>query len=507
MNEMPSWLTIARLVAFVSVTCGAGTAHATEAGSAAERLFAKSAQSPLELRAFIHAMPKGAELHYHLVGGSYAENRIKIGAAQGSCIDIDTLAAVRPPCDSSRRLRPMSSALRDFDFYQSIVDAWSMRDYVPNARVNGHDKFFKTFELFEDATDLGAILSEVSNRAAGEKLSYLELMISLETQAIRQLASRIARVEDFDAMRTKLMIAGMDRYLDNAVSILNQIESEKNRILKCDEHAAEPGCKVYMRYLVSTIRTEPPETVFAQTLFGFLLAERDSRVVGINFVGPEDHPIALADYSLHMDMLKHLETRMPNVKVALHAGELTLGQVSPEDLRFHIREAVLTGGARRIGHGVDVAYEDRSSELLRMLAEQHIAVEVALTSSRVILGAVGKQHPFDIYRRFNVPIVIATDDEGVSRTDLTNELVTAVTSYGLTFNDLVSLQRNSLEYSFLPGQSLWEVPGKWRVVQPCQGDRLDQPSSACSEFLKKSKKAELQWEYERRLENFETSPE
>jgi len=195
------------------------------------------------------------------------------------------------------------------------------------------------------------------------------------------------------------------------------------------------------------------------------------------------------------------------VKVALQAGELSLGQVSPEDLRFHIREAAVTGGARRIGHGVDIAYEDRSSELLRTLAEQHIAVEVALTSSRLILGVAGKQHPLDVYRQFNVPIVIATDNEGVSRTDLTNELVTAVMSYGLTFNDLISFQRNSLEYSFLPGQSLWEVPGDWRLVQPCQGGRFDQPSSACSAFLKKSEKAGLQWEYERRLESFEASPE
>jgi adenosine deaminase len=264
---------------------------------------------------------------------------------------------------------------------------------------------------------------------------------------------------------------------------------------------------VHVRYLVSTVRTEPPESVFAQTLFGFLLAEKDTRVVGINFVGAEDHPVALADYSLHMRMLKYLRTKMPNVKVALQAGELALGQVSPEDLRFHIREAIVTGGARRIGHGVDVAYEGHSNELLHMLAEQQIAVEVALTSSRLILGVAGKQHPFDVYRQFKVPIVIVTDNEGVSRTDLTNELVTAVTSYGLTFNDLVSLQRNSLEYSFLPGQSLWEVPGKWRLVQPCQGGRFDQPSSDCSEFLKKSKKAELQWEYERRLESFEAHPE
>jgi adenosine deaminase/adenosine deaminase CECR1 len=47
----------------------------------------------------------------------------------------------------------------------------------------------------------------------------------------------------------------------------------------------------------------------------------------------------------------------------MHAGELTLGLVQPEDLTSHINDAVYTAGANRIGHGVD-AYESKSYELL-----------------------------------------------------------------------------------------------------------------------------------------------
>ncbi|MGY3618187.1 hypothetical protein [Bradyrhizobium sp. USDA 10063] len=183
-------------------------------------------------------------------------------------------------------------------------------------------------------------------------------------------------------------------------------------------------------------------------------------------------------------------------------GELTLGLVTPEQLHSHIREAVVTGGARRIGHGVDVMYEDRPYELLQMLSNRHIAVEIALTSNRLILGVAGKQHPFPIYRRLHVPLVIATDDEGVSRTDMTNELVTAVTSYGLTYSDVISLERNSLEYSFLPGQSLWEDTTNWQLTPVCRNSPKDHPSSACTALLKRSKKAELEWKYERALEQF-----
>jgi adenosine deaminase len=484
---------------------GQQPAYPNESRSAAAMRFDEVAQSPLELRSFLHAMPKGAELHYHLVGGAYAENLIRSSGNKGTCIDLNKLAAASPPCDASRGLRPISNALQDADLNRKIVDAWSMRGFVDEPGFTGHDQFFKTFALFANAVnavDAGALVSEVANRAADQRLMYMELMTSFQTQAIDKIASKINWTENFDEMFNKLSNLGIEQIVENAVRDLDQIEKDKTRILKCGQSNPEPGCNTEVRYLIQTIRTEAPAVVFAQSLFGFLLAKRDSRVVGVNFVAPEDDTLALADYSLHMRMLKYLESKMPDVNVALHAGELTLGLVTPEQLRSHIWEAVVTGGARRIGHGVDVMYENRPYELLQMLADRHIAVEIALTSNRIVLGAAGKQHPFPLYWKFNVPLVIATDDEGVSRTDMTNELLTAVTSYGLTYSDVVSLERNSLEYSFLPGQSLWEDTGSWRMALPCRDTPMDQPSFACLTLLKSSKKAEFEWNYERSLEQF-----
>lgn len=67
--------------------------------------------------------------------------------------------------------------------------------------------------------------------------------------------------------------------------------------------------------------------------------------------------MTLADYSKQMASVAFVRREVPGVAAALHAGELTMGLVPPEDLRFHVREAVLTAGARRIGHGVDIFYE------------------------------------------------------------------------------------------------------------------------------------------------------
>jgi len=206
-------------------------------------------------------------------------------------------------------------------------------------------------------------------------------------------------------------------------------------------------------------------------------------------------------------MLDFLHGLQPEMNVALHAGELTLGLVPPEELRFHVRQAVELGHARRIGHGVDIIFEDRPFELLAQMAERRILVEINLTSNDLILGMSGGREPFPIYRAAGVPMALSTDDEGVSRIDLTHEYQRAVESYRLTYRDLKELSRNALEFAFLPGPSLWEDARAFRAVPACAtttpGD--GEPSAACRTFLDGSERAALQWRLEQRFDTFERS--
>lgn len=123
--------------------------------------------------------------------------------------------------------------------------------------------------------------------------------------------------------------------------------------------------------------------------------------------------------------------------------------MDPRHLRFHIREAVEIAGAQRIGHGTDLMYEDAPHELLKLLAERNVLIEIILTSSAVILGVEGDDHPFPIYRAAGVPVALATDDEGVSRIDLTHEYQRAVATYDLSYADVKELSYDSLAYGFL----------------------------------------------------------
>ena len=229
--------------------------------------------------------------------------------------------------------------------------------------------------------------------------------------------------------------------------------------------------------------------------------------MGINFVQPEDGFISMRDYTLQMKMLDYLHSVYPQVHISLHAGELAPGLVPPEGLRFHIRQAVELGHAERIGHGVDVMYEDDAPALLKELAKKHVMIEINLSSNEGILGVKGAEHPFPLYRSAHVPVALSTDDEGVSRIDITHEYVRAALDYHLSYQDLKQLARTGMEHDFLSGASLWAAADAFTVpAAECKGVYLgaDKPTAPCKAFLDSSDKASAQWELERRFRAFES---
>lgn len=463
-------------------------------------------EGPLALHAFLAEMPKGGDLHNHLSGAVYAESWIADAATDGLCVDIATSSLIdkhdasAPNCGNGRR--PAADALSDQHFYDTLVDAFSMRSFVPSAGHSGHDQFFDTFGRFQAVTPplhMGDWLNEVSSRAAAQNEQYLELMVTPPFAHAKELAQTLGWQADFDTMRKQLLEHGLKDEISTDEQLLSQALAERTRQQHCDNANADAGCKVQIRFLYQVLRGAAPERVFAQTLLGFELASVDPRWVGINFVMPEDGYLSMRDYSLQMRMLDYLHRLYPKVHISLHAGELAPGLVPPDGLRFHIRQAVEIGHAERIGHGVDVMYEDHPAQLLQEMAARHVMVEINLTSNDVILGVRGAAHPLPMYMKYGVPVALSTDDEGVSRIDLTHEYVRAAEDFGLDYATLKQMARNSLTYSFLPGESLWDT-------KSCQGLLPDShPSARCQSFLSTSEKASAQWELERRLRAFEAT--
>ena len=180
---------------------------------------------------------------------------------------------------------------------------------------------------------------------------------------------------------------------------------------------------------------------------------------------PEDWYVPIHDFNEHMAMLDYLHGVYPKVHITLHAGEIAMGLVKPEDLSFHIRASVERGHAERIGHGVSVMLEKDPIGLLKEMAARNVMVEINLTSNDQILGVSGDDHPLPMYMKYGVPTAISSDDEGVARSDMTHEYLRAVQGYHLRYVELKRMTRQSVEHSFLPGQSLWSKPRDRSV--PC----------------------------------------
>jgi adenosine deaminase len=474
------------------------------------RYLASIHQNPSLLLPFLREMPKGGDLHNHLAGAIYAESWIDYAAQDNLCVDRSTSSLLPPPCDSSCAKYTNKPGIRcayeDHVLYNQLVDAWSMRNWT-RGDDSGHDHFFATFDKFELASlnSVGNQLAEVAARAAADHVQYLELMHTADGLQAAKLGAKLGWNDDFGKMRDTLLAGGLNDVVTATRTQLDRDQATQRKLLHCGSPHAEPGCRIPIRYLYQVLRGQPREIVFAQILLGFELAQGDARFVGLNLVQPEDWYVPMHDFDLHMQMIDYLHGVYPKVHISLHAGELAMGLVPPEGLRFHIRESIERGHAERIGHGVSVMNEDDALGLLKAMVQRKVLVEICLTSNDVILGVEGANHPLPTYLSHGVPVALATDDEGVSRSDMTHEYLRAVETYNLSYATLKRMARQSLEHSFLAGPGLWQEGENFRTVAQCAADRptRDKLSASCEKFLAASDRAKAQWELEKEFTYFE----
>lgn len=468
------------------------------------RYFESIRNQPLLFHNFLQQMPKGGDLHNHLVGAIYAESFIKFAVQDGLCVDRAALAIMQPPCDPAGGKPPASAALQDSVLYSHLLDALSMRQFVPGPE-SGHDHFFSTFGKFSAASNAhtAEMLAEARSRAAAGHLQYLETMFNPDGGAAARLGASLGWNDDLSKLREQLLSGGLSKIVADASKFLDDTEKKEQEELRCGQPQPDHGCNVQTRYLYQVARGLPKEMVFAQILAGFELASKDPRVVGLNLVMPEDAHLPIHDFNLHMRMLDFLHGIYPKVHITLHAGELTQNLVPPEEL-FHIRASIEQGHAERIGHGADVMQESDPEGLLRMMAHENVLVEICLTSNDVILNITGDHHPLPMYLKFGVPVALATDDPGVSRGDITQEFERAAETYHLKYQDLKKFARASLEYSFLPGESLWKSRGSYEMKSECAGvESMSNSRPACEQLVRRSPKAEAELKLELTFDEFE----
>lgn len=460
--------------------------------------FSDIKSDPKALYAFLKKMPKGGELHYHLAGGASPETMLALATTANYCLNANTQTISKSlPCADIET----ATLAKRTELHPPIIRAWSMKNFAPT-QESGHDHFFASFFKFMPiVVDFGPqLLAEVIKRAADQHELYLEIMILPDNGIATTFDPLVKNVHSYaEKKRILLTNKNFQTNLSHTITESKLLLQKAHQELGCDKKPHQAACSVTVKFQYYILREQSLDKVFAQALNGFAAANLSNDIVGVNLVQAEDGVISLRDYQQQMQIFKFLHTAYPNVKISLHAGELTPTLVPPTELHFHIHDAIFTGHANRIGHGVDIAHEKESEALLKHMANTFTPVEINLTSNRKILGISGKEHPLNYYLAHNVPVILSTDDEGILRTNLTNEYVDAVINQHLDYSSIKTINRNALTYSFLPGDSLWADANKHVPVQACQ----NLISLTCQQFIKKSEKARLQWQLEKKLAAFE----
>ena len=413
--------------------------------SSVNQYFEKIRNNEAALTAFFSQMPKGGDLHHHYSGSIYAEPLLEDAISADFYLNTATMEVLKEkPLNGNWELFSTLNSRGELNMYkQKIMEKWSVKDY--NHVDYPSDKlFFESFGKFSPAIvgNFGQGLLELKNRAITENVNYIETQLSTIPSNIN--------TEDLTDFNTKLRALAMQR--DAAVYAE---DFNTNFVAKLHNDLKIDNDRFTMRYQNFVLRFMEPVDLFKNLVVAFISADTSPLMAGVNIVSPEDGETAMKDYWLHMVMFKYCHSQFPTVKYSMHAGELTLGLVQPEDLTWHIRDAVYTAGAYRIGHGVDMAYEEKSYDLLKYMAKNNIAIEINLVSNEFILKVKDGRHPITLYKEFGVPIVISTDDAGILRTNMTEQYVLLAKRYKqVSYVNIKQYVYNSIYYSFIKDEQL-----------------------------------------------------
>lgn len=493
-----------------------------------------------DLVAALTKFPKGADLHNHLSGTVTPEDFITLGKAEGDCFGPDqhvpAMYAVAPaiaPGVCGRGFKPMTQASTEEQ--QQLLRSFSMYQFNEKGVTSiqaGHDQFFASFGRFGAisgaANNMGPMLAKLLQRENAESVDYVETMHSFQSAAVSRLADLLRQKypdaatylqgSNYPAMYDYLLKSGLNDVVAAAQHDVAAYVSSAYATLNCGTRSSDPACTVSFGFQAAVNRNSAQNDgsadlpkIFTQTALSFLLATAESKVVGVNLLSGEDAPVSMTSFSTQMQFFSYFHNRFPRVNIALHGGEITpyfVGNGNPA-LKEHLTGSI-QAGAKRVGHAVSFAYlEDADKvEVAALMTRNNTLVEIQFTSNAQILGVAGDEHPFlQYFREYGIPAVLATDDEGVSYANFTDEWIYAVRQYRITYKEAVQLARSSLQYSFLPGEPLWQDVASAKTVSQCAGETVGSagPGEPCKTYIKNSEKAGAQWRYETKLSSFDTA--
>lgn len=478
-----------------------------------------------ELIIFLKNMPKGGDLHDHSLGSSYAEFIYEDAIKLNDWYDLkNNMFLTNSEYELSNKNENIISIETFKNLYsENMLNHFSMRGW--DGIKDGANHFFNTFlsTISSKRTENSMIL-EIIKRNKIQNVSYLEILTEVVPENIKGIFyESLAEENNFSEENMNKYCKILDSLdTDHNYNEVKRFLNERDEFLK--ENKEEDFTIRYMPFL--TRASAPLLKFFAETYCFMLYSIKDHRIAGINIVEPEDSIPSRNNFEKHLSIIKFVYNYLSNrykdserkINLTLHAGELNLLRSPMEDMNDRIRSTIFLSKnkkeqtipyAKRIGHGVSIPWEENAIDLLKYMSENKIAIEICLSSNEYILGVKGENHPFPLYKKYNVPIVICTDDEAVNRSNLTNEYLKAVKNFDLTYNDLKDISRNGIEFSFLEGKSLFVNSNYNNLIEEFKNisslEEWEERILLNKELIEKNPKLQKQIELEMKFVKFENS--
>lgn len=423
---MPAPLTRALRAAALALAAAAA-ASASDFGPRFAEMAARA--TPAQLYALLYDMPKGGDLHNHSGGSSRPEwiyavctdparnggetfyARARFAGAPDAVEPAPRYRTIR-----SRAYAALAGAARD--------------EYVPLASLSAEERQAWCESLRLDGTGDGRLrfFTYIWPRL-GQVEGCLPVCTELLVENMKAFGA-----EHLAYLETQFMVDAMVDNDGRAVPGDAAAAFVRERLSRPD--AAATG--VTVRFLHTVLRFAPDAEARLERAYAFVDAHRD-QWVGLNLAGIEEDGRGAP--TRFLATFRKMRARYPTLPLSIHAGEMD----GPD---HHVRDTLLLG-ASRIGHGVNLIQDPDT--LLLLQQSRRVLVEVNLISNR-LLGYVPDLavHPFPEYLRTGVPVCLNTDDRGMWDSNMTDEYVTAVTLYHLSWDEILAMGRDSIARAFAP---------------------------------------------------------
>jgi hypothetical protein len=173
--------------------------------------------------------------------------------------------------------------------------------------------------------------------------------------------------------------------------------------------------------------------------------------VGATVDGPQDTENAVENFYKQIAIMEYIVSKY-NLPVTYHGLE-----VEAEKVTIHDELEQILKVCRRIGHATQVMKSPSLPKLLKQMRKNKTCVEISYTTAKVTTKTEYDQLPTELHNH-GIPIVITSDDIGAFPGEsIKTQWRFLIENTDFEWTDIQTIIRNSIEFSFLDGDSIFDV--------------------------------------------------